>query len=120
MKLLRRAWPIAASGSSRQCACSPGALAPLVSRWGEFTGYTTTALALVKGLGRAPASWTAPVRWRYVALDPRRPGQTAAEQPCLCPHFREQVRPIPKGLCPPAQGCEARATLGRRMEAAST
>src|SRR5438128_5762590 len=26
----------------------------------------------------------------------------------LYPLFGERVRPIPKGLCPPAQGCEAR------------
>ena len=29
---------------------------------------------------------------------------------------RDSERPIPKGLCPPAQGCEARATLGHRPE----
>jgi hypothetical protein len=27
---------------------------------------------------------------------------------------RERRAPIPKGLCPPAQGCEERATLGQR------
>jgi len=26
--------------------------------------------------------------------------------------FADEHLPIPKGLCPPAQGCEARATLG--------
>ena len=29
-----------------------------------------------------------------------------------CAHFAVFEAPIPKGLCPPAQGCEARATLG--------
>src|ERR1019366_6192525 len=29
-----------------------------------------------------------------------------------CTHFDWLPRSIPKGLCPPAQGCEARATLG--------
>ena len=31
-------------------------------------------------------------------------------------HRALQFRPIPKGLRPPAQGCEARATLGRSNE----
>jgi hypothetical protein len=40
----------------------------------------------------------------------------------LSPHELRPLRskrlgfPIPKGLCPPAQGCEARATLGKRVE----
>jgi len=34
--------------------------------------------------------------------------------------FGGQVRPIPKGLRPPAQGCEERGTLGNRFDAPPT
>jgi hypothetical protein len=42
-----------------------------------------------------------------------------------CHHLRRRCRaslpiPIPKGLCPPAQGCEARATLGKCVREGST
>src|SRR5438094_213587 len=36
------------------------------------------------------------------------------------PRYLARVFPIPKGLRPPAQGCEGRATLGKRTEKSST
>ncbi len=38
--------------------------------------------------------------------------QKARTSPLHYPQLGVEFRPIPKGLCPAAQGCEARATLG--------
>src|SRR2546430_16305589 len=39
--------------------------------------------------------------------------RSAAFRPDHYPQLVEGLRAIPTGLCPPAQGCEARATLGQ-------
>jgi hypothetical protein len=44
-------------------------------------------------------------------VNPRRWPRTISS-----PHDNRRHQPIPKGLRPPAQGCEARATLGKRPQ----
>src|SRR5437016_4097481 len=45
--------------------------------------------------------------------------QSVAHVRCECP-FLSDASAIPKGLCPPAQGCEERATLGTRRQRFTT
>ncbi len=101
-----------------------------------FMALTATATALPPNLARsAKATATSEFSGQYLAqfaVDGKIPEAGSQEDlgqawcvpafvgPLLFPNFETESRPIPKGLRPPAQGCEARATLGSKPQAVPT